>query len=358
MLPENPENIAQINRRITSRNKTAYLKGAVILFLCSLLIVLTLKIGIPLYHLAKTMNLKPGMVYTFLFNKNSLKNDQGRVNFLIMGDGGATHEGPNLTDSLMFVSLNPKTKETLMVSLPRDIWDESLKGKINSAYAVGEYQEGNGVELARIAVEKIVGQPIHYTAVIDFNAFKEIIDAVGGVDVYVDRSFEDDKYPLENSAYDAATISGKIYETLIFKKGLMHMDGTTALKFSRSRYSTDPLEGSDFARSKRQQKIMVALKNKLLKFNNLSDFNKLEKIYQAVNHNIDTDIVSADFPGLARLALSFDDKKVKSLSLDEGTAEKPGFLINPPPDNYGAWVLVPRSGSWREFQDYIKNEIK
>lgn len=360
MSSSNLENIQLIDQPKNNGKKMSLLRQGILSFMVLLVLVslfFLIKVGLPLARIARRLSLSPQLLVSFIKDEQTLKNNNGWTNFLVMGAGGATHEGPHLTDSIMFVSINRTKKEAIQIFLPRDIWDDTLGGKINSAYALGEYEEGNGVDIARQAVARIIGQPIHYTVVIEFNAFKEMIDAVGGIDVIIDRSFDDYKYPLENEAYEAATVSGQIYETLHFEKGLAHLDGSTALKFARSRNSLDPEEGNDFARSKRQQKIMIAFKNKLMSFSTLTDFNKLEKIYLAVYRNMDTDIISKDWPGLARLGLSLDSEKITTIPLDEGTSDQPGFLINPPAGEYEAWVLVPRSGNWQEFQDYIKTKM-
>lgn len=329
------------------RSKTILLGCIFLLVILMLLII----------NLLKAFSLKPDFLIPFIFNTGELKEDNNRTNFLILGTGGARHEGPNLTDTIMFVSYNKKTGQTTLLSLPRDIWVEKLKQKLNSAYAIGQADDGNGLELVKEIVGDITGLPVHYGVVIDFSVFKEIIDIVGGVDVVVDKTFDDFKYPKENGEYEAATVSGEIYKHLRFEKGLTHMDGETALQFTRSRNSEDPEEGSDFARSKRQQKVLLALKNKLLSQKIITDIPKLQTAYKTIIQNIDTDIRQKNLPALSRLALGFEEKKVSTVVLDEGTVDSPGFLENPPVEKYGAWVLSPRGGSWQKFQEYLKSEL-
>lgn len=310
-----------------------------------------------IFNILKGFSIKPDFLIPFIFNTGQLKEDNGRTNFLILGTGGARHEGPNLTDTIMFVSCQKKSGKTTLLSLPRDIWVDKLNQKLNSAYAIGQADDGQGLELVKEIVSNITGQPVHYGVVIDFAVFKEIIDIVGGIDVLVDKTFDDYKYPKENGEYEAATVSGEIYKHLHFEKGLTHMDGETALQFSRSRNSEDPEEGSDFARAKRQQKIILALKNKLLSKKIITDVPKLQSAYKTIIQNIDTDIRQKNLPALSRLALGFEEKKVHTVVLDEGTKDKPGFLENPPVEKYGAWVLTPRGGSWKGFQKYLKTEL-
>jgi len=351
-----PQIDPSLNKILRHRSSSRKKSRSISLVLGCLLIIVLFFFFIS--NILKGFSLKPDFLIPFIFNTGELKEDNGRTNFLILGTGGAQHEGPNLTDTIMFVSFNKKNGQATLLSLPRDIWVEKLKQKINSAYAIGQADDGNGLELVKEIVGEITGLPVHYGVVIDFSVFKEIIDIVGGIDVVVDKTFDDFKYPLENGEYEAATESGEIYKHLRFEKGLTHMDGETALEYSRSRNSEDPAEGSDFARSKRQQKVLLALKNKLLSKKIITDIPKLQSAYKTIIQNIDTDIRQKNLPALSRLALSFKEEKVKTVVLDEGTEEKPGFLENPPVEKYGAWVLSPRGGSWQKFQEYLKRELE
>ncbi|MFH0927967.1 MAG: LCP family protein, partial [bacterium] len=185
---------------------------------------------------------------------NGPKSDNtGRTNILLLGVGGYGHEGPQLSDTILLVSLDREDKKVGIISIPRDLSVE-IPGygerKINSANAYGEEKgQGEGPKLAAQVAESVFGMPVHYYVRVDFNAFQSIIDQIGGVDINVDRAFTDSQYPTND--YGVETIS--------FNAGWQHMDGQTALKYSRSRHGTGG-EGSDFARSARQQKILNAVK--------------------------------------------------------------------------------------------------
>jgi len=206
-------------------------------------------------------------------------------NILLLGYGGAGHDGGDLTDTMIVAHVEPKNKKVTLISVPRDLWvalptnGESVSySKINAAYAIGlddkKYPnkldlykgKAGGGELAKYAVSKVIGEDIRYFASIDFSGFVRIIDAIGGVDVNVPRTFDDYFYPIKGeedntcgfSAEELAEIHRKYsgfkleqqftcrYEHLHFDKGITHMDGATALKFVRSRHSET--DGTDFAR--------------------------------------------------------------------------------------------------------------
>jgi anionic cell wall polymer biosynthesis LytR-Cps2A-Psr (LCP) family protein len=126
-----------------------------------------------------------------------LKNDDGRVNILLLGIGGRGHDGPYLTDTIMVASIDIESGDTDLISLPRDIWVPTTRSKINAVYAYGfEKGDGAGLVQAKDAVEKIVGVPIHYGVRIDFGGFVKAVDLVDGVEVDVARAFVDYRYPI------------------------------------------------------------------------------------------------------------------------------------------------------------------
>ncbi|MFH0852066.1 MAG: LCP family protein, partial [bacterium] len=127
--------------------------------------------------------LKPLFQLTAIVNPaiTRLNSFRGRTNILLLGVGGGDHPGADLTDSIMLISVNLVTSDTVLISLPRDIWVESLSAKLNTAYHYGETKEaGGGLVLAKSAVSEIINQPVHYAALLDFSGFEKAIDVGGG----------------------------------------------------------------------------------------------------------------------------------------------------------------------------------
>ncbi|TSC63667.1 MAG: cell envelope-related transcriptional attenuator [Microgenomates group bacterium Gr01-1014_93] len=132
-----------------------------------------------------------------------LNSTDGKVNVLLLGNAGGTHEGAYLTDTIMVASYNLKENRAIFISLPRDIWVDSMKIKLNAVYEVGESKnEGRGLNLTKETVGQILGIPIHYAVRLDFRGFKKAINEVSGVDVLVDKSFDDSLYPIEGKEQD------------------------------------------------------------------------------------------------------------------------------------------------------------
>ena len=226
---------------------------------------------------------------------------------------------------------------------------------MNSAYYWGnERQENGGLILAKSSVEEIIGSPVHYAVVIDFVLFKDLIDEVGGIEVDVEDSFVDHRYPIPGRENDECDDDPKFlcrYETIEFRKGLQFMDGDTALKFVRSR-NAEGDEGTDIARSKRQQKVILSLKNEILSWNIIFSFNKLSNIKELVGSRTETDMDTIASVIVARKI--FDARNnFRTLSIPEEFLE----VAPKSPDFDNLYVFIPSAGNWMELQRWIKSNI-
>ncbi len=279
-----------------------------------------------------------------------LNSYDGRTNILLMGIGGVGHEGADLTDSMLLLSLNLRASNATTISIPRDIWVPSMKAKINTAYHYGnERRPGGGRDLAKSAVSEVLGIPVHYVLLIDFNGFVKAIDSVGGIDLVIDRSFDDYKYPIPGQ--ELAEPESARYEHIRFDAGQAHLDGSMALKFARSRYAEGE-EGTDFARGKRQQKIILAFRNKVLSTNTLFSPEIIDRLKTSLSSSIDTDITSVEQGSLIKLALSLGSQdNISSLVLTD-------HLKNPKSSREygGQWVLIPTPNQ-EDFYAYVKANL-
>jgi len=272
---------------------------------------------------------------------------------LLLGVGGGTHAGADLTDSIMLISVNLATADTVLISLPRDIWVESLSAKLNTAYHSGEAQQpGGGLVLTKAAVSEIINQPIHYAALLDFSGFETAIDIVGGLDLNVPHGFIDKKYPLPGQ--ETAPVESDRYKVLQFYPGQQHMDGPTALKYVRSRYAEGE-EGTDYARAQRQQLVLLAFKDELLSTRILLNPSKLKALIKTFKTAVKTDLPSNTYPDLIKLALRIKSSGLRTGIIDQGSSseEIPPLLYNPPANLYGQWVLLPINHNWQAVYDHV-----
>ncbi|MBU0998443.1 LCP family protein, partial [Patescibacteria group bacterium] len=168
-----------------------------------------------------------GLFSDFIFTPVSkIQSTNSRVNILILGKSGEGHVAPDLTDTIMFASISFDNPSIRLISIPRDIWIPEIRAKLNSAYYWGKEKDSDGMFLSKNLVEGILGQPIHYVVVFDFSSFTKIIDVLDGVEVDIERSFIDEKYPIfgkENDLCDGDRLFKCRYEIVTFKQGKQFM---------------------------------------------------------------------------------------------------------------------------------------
>jgi len=292
-----------------------------------------------------------GFCFGFYIKKTyfgELKNSDGRTNFLILGIRGYDFADSDLTDTIIFVSLDRNSQKAALLSIPRDLWVTSIQAKINTAYHYG------GFELPKKTVAEVLGQNIDYMVVINFDSFGEVIDSLGGVLVDVQNSFDDLKYPIAGKEEDLCNGDKELkcrYEAIYFEAGLQLMDGATALKYIRSRNAVGE-EGTDFARSARQQQLILALKQKILTPEVYLHPKKLLELFSVFQRGLTIDINKKDYGKLAQLVSKINWGQIKTTALNGN------LLINPKNHYSKQWVLVPKSGDWQEVQQFVEGILK
>lgn len=271
------------------------------------------------------------------------------VSILILGKGGIGHTAPNLTDTIMISHLNTDKKNIKVVSLPRDLWVDEIRAKLNTAYHYG------GFKMATDSVYTVTGVPVNYTVVVDFSLFKDLIDTIGGINVNVVNSFTDEKYPiagLEEDLCDGDRLFKCRYETIKFEKGQVNMNGELALKFVRSRNAVGD-EGTDLAREKRQQQVISGIKEKLLSRQVLTDFEVLKKLYNTLLSHVETDMDRDTAIGLFKFVLE-SQSNVFFLTFPEELVK-----VSQGNKKYDKqYVFIPTSGSWQEINNWMKNNLQ
>lgn len=267
----------------------------------------------------------------------------GTLTFLIMGIGGDGHDGSQLADTILLATIDLNEQKIGLLSVPRDLAYPLGGGRFIKINAVNAYAEeanpGQGARETADAFEELFGITIDHVVKINFQAFSDLIDAVGGVDVAVEKSFVDYEYPTEDDKW----------QTVSFKAGEEHMDGARALIYSRSRHGSNG-EGSDFARAHRQQVVILALKEKLLSAGTFTNPSKLLKIYEAISSNTQTDLTSWSILKLAPLAKSFSNEKVTMHVLTNNTnGELVSNIVS------GAYMLFPKKPDWSEIKNIAQH---
>ena len=251
---------------------------------------------------------------------NLLKGEgDGRVNILLLGNGGDGHKAPDLTDTIMLASIDPVNGKIALVSVPRDLWI-TLPGhgnmKINAAYQTGKFDylgkidssNANtkavqaGFATADQAVEQVLGVSIHYNALVNFRSFRQAVDTVGGVTVEVPETLVDPTIAWENG-----------WNSTIAKQGMQEFTGKEALLYVRSRHTS-----SDFARSNRQRAVLTALKDKVATLGTLSNPLKISSLLNTFGNNVRTDLTVKEASRVYEIIKDIPDKDVASVGLGDG----------------------------------------
>jgi LCP family protein required for cell wall assembly len=213
-------------------------------------------------------------------------------------------DAPSRTDSMMLFTIDPVNKTAGILSIPRDMW-VLIPGydyaKINQAYFLGQANKvpGGGPALAVATVAQLLDVPIQYYAQIDFNAFAKMIDELGGVDIYVRETMR-------------ISLVGKA-GSFELKPGVQTLDGPTLLAYVRNRYT----DGNDFARSQRQQEVIMEIRDQILQFNMLPTLiAKAPAIYQDLASGIHTNLTLDQIIRLAVLAESLDKARIHAVVID------------------------------------------
>lgn len=337
------------------------IKPTIIVGVFFAVLVLLMRLLSPVYHFVKENDITPAFMMSLWKNPGAyFQSFQGRTNILVLGIAGGAYDGADLTDSMLLLSIDFGNKNVAMVSIPRDIWLDSLKDKVNTAYHYGqEKKKGGGLALAKAAVEEVVGVPISYALMLDFDGFKDLTDEVGGVNVNVAEGFVDDSYPIagkENDLCGGDSTYACRYEKLQFTPGIEHMDGTRALKYARSRYASGDA-GTDFARGKRQQEVIIAFKKKIIQSSLWKNPGKLKNLLDLLNKMVVTDMSWPQKILFFKFFAQMKDQNTVHIGLDWGDDPNHtnGLLINPPAWQYNdVWVLIPRDENFKQIHEYIQ----
>lgn len=286
---------------------------------------------------------------------NKLKGEgDGRINIMLLANGGAGHDGADLTDTIMIASIDPINNEAGLVSIPRDLWVRGKNGsmKINALYATAKenalYEGGTEAEAEKAGfaavqskASEILGIPIHYHVRVDFAGFQQAIDTVGGVTIDV-------KEPL----YDEVLANENRGNPVLARAGLQQMGGKQALLYAQSRYGS---ARGDFDRNQRQREVLVALKDKVFSAGTFGNPVKITQLLSNFGDHISTDFSIDEIMRLYEIGKKIDSSKITSL----GLADEPHVLIATG-NVAGQSVVLPRAGTfdYSAIQSLVRNTFK
>ncbi|MFN2290086.1 MAG: LCP family protein [Anaerolineae bacterium] len=237
-----------------------------------------------------------------------LAREGGRTNLLVVGIDRRSGTGWTFrTDTIMVVTMDPGTGAAGILSIPRDL-QIPIPGhgpdRINTANVYGARNDypGGGPGLLKATIETNFGIPLDGYLMVDFDTFVRIVDGLGGIDVDVPKALHDTRYP------DPRPGDPHAFKTIHFDPGPQHMDGKRALQYARSRMST-----SDFDRAKRQQQILIALRDRALQ---PASMPRWPLLAQTVFNGIRTDLGVRQSLSLAVMAVRVDPASLERLVLE------------------------------------------
>ncbi len=332
-----------------------------------------------------------GSLFTSVLHSLPLVDDQlkgekeGRINILLLGMRGEHVDGGGLlADTIIVVSIKPAEKKVAMISIPRDLYvtvpGTNTQSKINAVYFYGEKRKHNGGGLANMKkiVGEISGQPIHYAVAINFKGFSDLVDAIGGVPIHLNKEFIEPLQFHEEHVCDQKvfTVPSGNYEEKKNKKGKvvaryplcynaheecggifrlpagdLNLNGEQALCYVRSRVTS-----SDFERARRQQQVIQEIKKKALTIGTLSSFSKVNAMLDALGDNVRTDMQLWEMKALFNLYKEMGDDIIIKQKVLENSSE--GLLYAPQntrPDQ--GYILLPRGDNYDKIKEMFKDII-
>jgi polyisoprenyl-teichoic acid--peptidoglycan teichoic acid transferase len=323
--------------------------------------------------------------------KSELKGESdGQINVAILGMRGEGVEGGGLlSDTIMVISVRTKDNKASIISIPRDLYvtvpGTQDRQKINAVHAYGEQKgKGKGLEAMKTILSEVTGLPIHYAASINFAGFKQLIDAIGGIDVNLEKPFYEgeqfhepkvcDSYVYTVPAKDPKT-KLQLYENKYYTRtngtkyvaksyplcynkdeecngifnlqaGSNHLDGKIALCYARSRY-----QSSDFERAKRQQQVIQLVKDRMTNVGTLSDFSKINNILDALGDNVRSDMQVWEMQKFYELYKQIPSPEIYQRVLEDS---EEGLLYHPE-EGAAGYILLPRGDSYDKIHEMAKN---
>ena len=263
-----------------------------------------------------------------------------RLNVLLIGSDQRPGESSFNTDTLIVVSVEPETGEVAMFQVPRDmvdvpvpsnarsVWGRVYRGKINSWYTAnrnrtdlwpGKSASARGFNSVKALLGELYGLDIRYYALVNFRGFRQVVNALGGVQVNVQIPVAESQYP---------TSEGRLTRIYI-PAGPQHMSGAEALRYARSRHRA---AGGDFDRGRRQQRVLLSLREQM---NAQAIIANLPDLVGALKDSVKTDIKTKDLPKLLALAEGVDTKNIRSFVFapsyyaQEFLTSPRGYIITP-----------------------------
>ncbi|HEX6548186.1 MAG TPA: LCP family protein [Candidatus Dormibacteraeota bacterium] len=304
-----------------------------------------------------------------------------QVNLLVLGEGGQENDAPTLTDTMMVITIDPQTKRVVETSVPRDLWvtvdawtdGRTYSQKINVANEIGSDdsysifpcckkpqftgRDGGG-HLAESVVQEVTGIHFDGYVTVDFVAFRDIVDALGGIQIHMDTPLDDCHYPDYHDGYInhgvppgyACPPGAGIH----FPAGDYSVNGEQALEIARSRDASEVEQATDFGRAKRQQMIIQAIRKKALSVNAIA---KLPDLMTAIEKNVRTDVDISDIRALYDWSSKLNDSSFVKIALTNTDLLEEFYNETGSCGDYDLYRLCAIDPSYRYISSYVAADL-
>ncbi len=317
-----------------------------------LLLILVLVVGARFYKdVAKLTGNNNPLSLLSVFKPATLNNDNGRVNILVAGNSAddTGHDGAQLTDSIMVLSLNTNDNTALMLSIPRDMW-VNIPGyghsKINAAYVYG------GMSLLKKVVENTTGLNIHYTALVNYSAFRDLVNAVGGITITIKSG---DPRGIYDPSLDYTTRN--CCALAKYPNGPVTLNGKQALNLARARgdaYGSYGFPDADYTRTMHQRQMLLAIKDKASTTAVIANPLKVGQLVDAVGNNVKTDLQLNEMEALYYYGKKINDTKIDSYSIRDLKGTATPMLVGDMIDGQSAQVPAAGIDDYSDIQAQIQ----
>lgn len=288
---------------------------------------------------------------------NFIKNTPVPRHFLVLGLDPRNDllEKTETTDTIMYANLSPQFTNIKMFSLPRDLWFYPINKKINSIYP-DSLKAPNKFDFIQTSFSQVTGQNIDRTIIITTEDLKQIIDIIGGVDVYLDKELKDEKYPNQDYI-DHPNPKTPIYKTIFYPQGINHLDSSNISEFVRSRKSSDIAQdgGTDLGRIARQQQLLNSLLSKVPK---IRDPHQLILLCKYFDKSIAHNLTKQDYLILGiKLLPHLKDLVLNKISIPTGENPKTDIIYHPQTFINKQWVFITQDPGYNKLHQFIKDQL-
>jgi LCP family protein required for cell wall assembly len=356
--PEQLEGKGHRKRKAKSKEKAPGSKKRVVKRIVAVFGVLVLLSGLffgfKFYKdIAKLTGNKNPLSLLGAFHPVPLKNQDGRVNILVAANSADDygHNGANLTDSIMVLSVDTRKNTALILSVPRDLW-VNIPGvghsKINAAYPNG------GMDKLQDVLQDDLGMTINYQALVNYGAFRDLVNAVGGINITING---DDPRGIYDPSVDYTTRN--CCALAKYPNGPVTLNGKQALNLGRARgdaYGSYGYAQSDFTRTMYQRKMLVAIKDKASQSSVISNPFKVASLVDAIGNNVKSNLQVSELETLYTYMKKIDDSKIDSYNINT-LAGKNSTMLTSYTSADGQSALIPAAGL-DDFTDIQKQITK